>query len=355
MKKLTSALALGSLLALGCGPSGSTSDLPGPGDGNDDPSDPSNPPQPPDAPPDPGICAEQSEEIELVNLGDPPDAMIVLDRSGSMDSQPTPAFGEFPDPFADTKWEIMDDALTDLTDAKEQNINFGLMLFPTDDSCGVSAGALVDPAPVAAAAVQSELSNWDPNGGTPAEFGLGEALAAYQSLPVNPDGRYVIFATDGEPNCSDGDADANTVAAVEALAVQGIGTFVIGFGGGFAGTDSVLNDAAQAGGFPKAGGPPYYYEADNAQELADALDEIAGGIITPSCSYELASPPPDPDNVTVLADGTAVPRSTGHTNGWDYYPDESTITFFGSYCTDIESAVIESVDFLFGCQGPQID
>ncbi|MBT8493000.1 MAG: hypothetical protein KJO07_08070, partial [Deltaproteobacteria bacterium] len=91
------------------------------------------------------------------------------------------------------------------------------------------------------------------------------------------------------------------------------------------------------------------------QELIDALNDIAGGIITPSCSYELASPPPDPDNVTVLADGVAVPRSEGHTNGWDYHPDDTTITFFGSYCSDIESATIQSVDFVFGCQGPQID
>src|SRR5688572_9416499 len=35
---------------------------------------------------DAGICGAQSEEIGLVNLGDPPDLLIVLDRSGSMSS-----------------------------------------------------------------------------------------------------------------------------------------------------------------------------------------------------------------------------------------------------------------------------
>jgi hypothetical protein len=66
----------------------------------------------------------------------------------------------------------------------------------------------------------------------------------------------------------------------------------------------------------------------------------------------LASAPPDPNLVTVTADGVPVPRSPSQADGWDYYPDDSTITFFGSYCTDIESGAISSVNFIFGCPGP---
>ena len=56
--------------------------------------------------------------------------------------------------------------------------------------------------------------------------------------------------------------------------------------------------------------------------------------------------------MTVTADGVPVPRSPSKTNGWEYHPDSSTITFFGSYCSDIESGAISSVDFIFGCPGP---
>ena len=105
----------------------------------------------------------------------------------------------------------------------------------------------------------------------------------------------------------------------------------------------------------KPGGPPHYYAANNAQELNAALQTIAGGIIVPSCSYALASPPPDPALVTVTLNGMQVPRSTAHTNGWDYYPDMNTITFFGSYCDQIQSGAITEVGFAYGCPGPIID
>src|SRR5262249_53084843 len=166
---------------------------------------------------------------------------------------------------------------------------------------------------------------------------LGSALTYYNQIPVNTAGRYVLFATDGLPNCLGGvpDAESNdaTVAAVTALHNAGIPTFVLGFGLGPIPV-GVLDQAAVAGGKPKPGFPRFY-EANNANELSMALDAIAGGIIVPSCSYQLQSAPPDPMNVTVTINGVPVPRSTMHTNGWDYYPDMMTITFFGSYCSQI--------------------
>jgi hypothetical protein len=164
-----------------------------------------------------------------------------------------------------------------------------------------------------------------------------------------------LFATDGEPNCSAGDPAAETVAAVTALANAGIKTYVIGFDAGGFGDDSVLNDSALAGQVPKPGGPPHYYAANSASELQMALDAIAGGVIIPSCSFTLASAPPDPDNVTVTLNGMVVPRSTAHTNGWDYYPDAMTITFFGTYCDMIQSGSAVEVSFVYGCPGPVID
>lgn len=78
-------------------------------------------------------------------------------------------------------------------------------------------------------------------------------------------------------------------------------------------------------------------------------------MIVPSCSYHLATVPPVPDDVTVTLNGQPVPRSTLHTNGWDYHPDAMTITFFGTFCGDIMSGAVGNVAFAYGCPGPVID
>lgn len=299
-------------------------------------------------------CGAQTEEIALINLGDPPDLLIVLDRSGSMMLAPG-----FP-PLGASKWNIMKTSLGIVLPAREANIQFGLTVFPTDEDCGVDPGARVGIALNNATPILNWLNGSGPGGNTPAHFGLQEALAYYQSIPTNPAGQYVLFATDGIPNCGgsppdvDITTDAETVQAVQDLASAGIHTFVLGFGGMLGLDPQVLNDAAQAGLEPKPGGPPHFYHADDAQGLQTALDTIAGGIIVPSCSYQLASPPPVPDDVTVYIDGVAVPRSPSHADGWDYYPDANTITFFGTYCDQVMAGTIASVSFIFGCPGPVV-
>jgi hypothetical protein len=341
------------LVLAACGPSQNGGDDTGGDDGDDDPTPDA---ARIDAPPGTGIdaagdCGQQTEAIEVENLGDPPDLLIVLDRSGSMTS-PIPMF---PPDFT-PKWTIMRNALQTVTTDYEDNIRFGLLEFPTDDDCAVDGGTAVR-VPIdlnQAAEVAAYFAGRGANGNTPAQLGLQGALTHYQSIPVNDAGRYVLFATDGEPNCSAGDAAAETVAAVTALANAGVKTFVLGFGGGFV-DDSVLNSSALAGQVPRANGPPHYYAANSAAELADVLDTISGGIIVPSCSYALASPPPDPDAVTVTLGGVVVPRSTAHTNGWDYYPDSMTITFFGTYCDQIQSGSVAEVSFVYGCPGPVVD
>lgn len=307
--------------------------------------------------PDAEVCGAQTEEIEIINLGDPPDLLIVLDRSGSM-SLGTGIF-----PFGTPKWSIMKTALDTVLHSRENNIRFGLTVFPTDEDCAVDPGARVGIDLGNAQPIMDYLNATSPGGNTPAHFGLQQALAYYQTLTVNTAGRYVLFATDGAPNCGgdppnvDITTNAETVQAVTDLASAGIHTFVLGFDvDGLLGLGSeVLDDAAVAGLEPKPGGPPYYYSANNAATLEAALTAIAGGIIIPSCSFELTSLPPVPDDVAVYFDGVAVPRSPSHADGWDYHPDAGTITFFGSYCTALESGQVTDVDFIFGCPGPVVN
>ena len=294
-------------------------------------------------------CGAQEEDIEVINNGEPPDLLIVLDRSGSM-SSPVDPF----DPFGPNRWTTMVDALKTITAAQDNNIRFGLTLFPTDAACAVAAGTEVDIADITAPDIALALNGTSPDGNTPAQFALQNALDVYTGLPVNPDGRYVLYATDGVPNCDEGGPDANTavIDGIEALYTADIKTFVLGFGPIFGLDTTNLDAAALAGGVPKPGGPPHYYHAESAADLQAALEAIAGGIIVPSCEYELTELPPDPDNVTVTMDGVPVPRSPSHTDGWDYYPDASHITFFGSYCDDLTGGGIATVAFSYGCPGP---
>jgi hypothetical protein len=298
------------------------------------------------------ICGSQMSQIGVVNLGDPPDLLVVLDRSGSMTSPPT----TFP-PVFNSKWNIMRDGLNTVITAKQMAIKFGLLEFPSDDNCAADATPEVPIGLNAATLFANYFAARSPNGNTPAHVALGSALTYYGSIPVNPAGRYVLFATDGLPNCGNGDpstdSSAETVAAVTALKSSGIKTYVLGFGT-FGLPTGVLNDAAVAGGVPKAG-TNKFYEANNSAELDAALAAIAGGVIVPSCTFQLQSAPPDPNNVTITINGQVIPRSTAHTDGWDYYPNMMTITFFGSACSTIKTGAMTKVDFEYGCPGPVIN
>jgi len=295
-------------------------------------------------------CGAQQQNIGIVSLGPPPDLLVVLDRSGSMTAPPV----TFP-PVFDSKWNLMRDALVATTTMKDMNIKFGMLEFPSDDNCAADATPEVGIALGTHPAFSSYFASRSPNGNTPAHVALGAALTYYNSIPVNPAGRYVLFATDGLPNCSGGDpntaSDAETVAAVTSLYNAGIKTFVLGFGT-FGLNTGVLDDAAAAGGEPKQNVSPKFYEASNAADLQAAMNAIAGGVIVPSCTFALQAAPPNADDVTVTVNGMTVPRNPGHTDGWDYYPDPMTITFFGSYCDTIKMGANTDVKFVYGCQGP---
>ncbi|MCP4445091.1 MAG: VWA domain-containing protein [Myxococcales bacterium] len=346
--------ALCSLLIAGaaCGPTATDRDGLGTTDGGGD----GNPPQADASIFADASCGAQTAEIPLIELGDPPDLLIVLDRSGSMTLPPG-----FPISFGASKWDIMENAIENITNTYNNNIRFGVASFPSDDDiCGVTPGADVSIDIGNAPAVNAWMGSHSPDGNTPAHLALQNASSIYSGLAANPGGQYVLFATDGAPNCGGTPVDPDTgsadqtVAAVTALNAQGVGTYVLGFGSVLGLDTGVLNDAAIAGGHPKPGGPPHYYHADDAQSLDAALMAIAGGIVEPSCSFDVTETPPDPDLVTVTIEGTPVPRDAAHNNGWDYHPDANTITFFGAACASVQEGET-SVSFVFGCPGPIVD
>jgi hypothetical protein len=97
-------------------------------------------------------------------------------------------------------------------------------------------------------------------------------------------------------------------------------------------------------------GTPNYYVVNNTTELVTALDLI--GTQVAGCTFTLASLPPDPNNVVVVADGNAVPKSMTPTdNGWMYGAGMTSVTLTGTYCQQVMSNTIKDVEVLFGCGG----
>ncbi|MEA2699238.1 MAG: hypothetical protein QOI66_3509 [Myxococcales bacterium] len=275
----------------------------------------------------------------------PPDVLITLDRSASMD-----------EPILDlrcltkcsTKWTDMTSALNATVAKTQAAVNWGLKLFPSDASCGVTDDVSAPVAPSNADAVVAAIMASMPDGNTPTRLAL-EAGGRYLMGLTRPNPRYVVLATDGLPNCGGGgqggdDATA-TIMAVKNLAAANIPTFVIGVGSLFGGGDATLNAMAQAGGKPQAGNPSYY-PVSNADQLSAALAAIGGQIV--SCTLAIKEPP-DPTNIAVDADGMRVPRND--TNGWAYGAGMTTIELRGTWCTNYQSGALKNIKAIFGCPG----
>ncbi len=264
----------------------------------------------------------------------PPNVLIVLDRSGSMNEQIT----------GGTKWDIGRQAINGLVTTYGGGVFFGLAMYPGTDlegtqgmMCGPGA-VFVDPAAGTAAAISSDLAAAGTTSfGTPTAEML-TALTTYAGLkdPMRAD--YILLITDGQSTCED------PVPVVASLlgATPSVKTFVVGFGSGV--DPAELDDMAQAGG---TAGPmsPFYYQADDATSLASAFAAIAGSVL--SCSYVLSDTPPDPSLLYVYIDGMQVPAD--NTNGWVYDAATNQLTFVGTTCDALKSGTAGELVISYGC------
>ncbi len=261
--------------------------------------------------------------------------LLVIDESGSMLS---PASST----STANKWSELNQALASVLPSFENDINFGLELFPYDpngidatspsSSCNVAAGnpniaVNVDIAPGAAnlAAITDVALNQTPAGGTPTSKALQQAYAYF----TQGNGKYlegtrsIVLVTDGGPNCNgvlqctagtctqnlDGRCgpglgttlnccdtstasgaaaqanlscldDVSTIAQIENLKAAGVATYVIGLPGSepYAAT---LNSMANAGGVPNPAGTSSqsYYAVSASNSLQD-LKTALSGILT---------------------------------------------------------------------------
>jgi hypothetical protein len=284
----------------------------------------------------------------------PAEVLLLQDRSQSM-SNHLPNSGP-------TRWEATVMATTNVVGSTEAALAWGLKLFPdTDMACMVSDGVDVPPRPLNAENVIGEISAAGPTAdGTPTNLAIRKAAAYLRGLGTSTP-KYILLATDGDPNCLDsltsGDASKDydgAVAAIADAAKAGIPTAVVGISFSASSTPNVkevaLNRMAVAGSMPRAGGPPSYYAASSTADLITAFSAITGQLI--SCTFPLDQTPPSPADVAVNLNDKRLPRDETHLDGWDYGPGMASIILAGRPCNDLKASTsIDRLEIIFGCPG----
>jgi hypothetical protein len=273
-----------------------------------------------------------------------PNMLVVLDRSCSM----TQMVGN------QTKWKIAVDAVNKMTMTFNGKIRFGLTLFPDTDNMNCLQGAIPIPVmPGTEMQIQTLLTkslmaadvNY-PDG--PCVTNIDTAMQQAAKEPAFMDmsrKSYALLLTDGaQAGCNAGGGDNGTLMTITQMAMAGVKTFVIGFGGAV--DAPALNSFAVAGGMPLMG-MTKYYDAANQMQLDMALQAIASATL--GCTFKLASAPPDPNQLYVFLDKILLMRDPTHVNGWDYDAMTNTITVYGQPCTDLKAGTAKVVDIVYGC------
>jgi len=265
--------------------------------------------------------------------------MVVLDKSGSMND----VVG------SGTKWQQVTSALEQAVMATQSQIRWGLTFFPSNTSCGTTANPTVAIAANNYNAIQQAIGARSPGGSTPTKNAVS-AAAGYVAGLTEPNPKFMVLATDGQPNCGPAGANdpdpAGAVMAVQGSVGAGVHVFVVGIAID-ATAGQTLDQMAQAGMEPRPSGPPYYYPVTSQQDFLNALMMIAGQIV--SCTFPLQAVPPDPNNVTVTANGQTVPRDPSHMNGWDFGGGNMSIIFYGTWCDNLRNGSISDVRAILGC------
>lgn len=296
------------------------------------------------------------------------DIMMVLDRSGSMKDVPDGA----PSGSTTTKWQIVVPAMEQIVTATQSSISWGLKTFPeaytdsmSDCAGGITKAIDVQVTPMDGAQMNATISATTPNGsGTPTADAV-TAAANYLKTVSDPNPKYLLLATDGEPDCvgTTKDSSGGDTAAITAVGnalAAGFPTFVVGIATTKTSANTELNMLAQAGGEGVPSSNPlasHYYLANDATTLQSALQAITGQIS--SCLFPLKTPPPVPNDPTKAgvylgSKMTKIPYDAAKGNGWAYVDDaDSAIEVYGSWCSMIQADGAGAVQIIFGC--PNID
>lgn len=294
----------------------------------------------------------------------PANIMMVLDMSSSMND--AVAGGSCVGGCGGaSKWSAVTSGLDSVLGSQGPPVNWGLELIGVGDTC--TAGAiLVTTGEGTGRTIMEQLAIWTSGGNAafPGNAPTREAIriaALYLSgLPglFVPGPQAILLVTDGEPDCGAGAVDPrapDTDAAVASIfdaATRGVPTFVIGVGALDAAADDAMSRMAAAGGLARSGSPRYYPAAD-AHGVFDATNRLIATV--GGCMFAVPDPPgtsgaTSRDHISLLANGSAVPRDASHVNGWDYMDSSQTgVQVYGPVCDAIRAGSVASVTIVFNC------
>lgn len=290
----------------------------------------------------------------------PADLLLVLDRSSSMtramDSANNCAVGSA---TCAQRWETITTSLGKVLSSSSTDLNWGLKFFSTPatvtatggrggggmgtGSCTVSAGVEVAIGAGNASTIVSRIDAAGTASSTPTRAAI-DAAVAYLKTVNDGNSKFILLATDGEPNCGSDSTSTTasdlpaTVTAIESAAAAGFKVFVIGVG----------PEAANLTKLAEAGGTEKFYSALTPDDLSTALASIVTTVVA-GCTYELPSTPATPDAVGVFIDKAVIPRDDAE--GWSYEAGSSTtISIRGSYCDDLKSGKKTQVEIFLPCK-----
>jgi hypothetical protein len=273
---------------------------------------------------------------EFTTTALPPNLLIVLDRTGSMDGEVAGSGGQ-------TRWEVAAAAVESVLSNYEGSVNFGLNLFSACTGNGCAPGTIVQPIGATAAAINQAVAQATLCFSGENETVIGGTLASLvgeQSLQEPGRDNAILLLTDGHDNCGGGGAQAAADLLNQTVPVK---VYVVGFSSGV--------DATELDGIAQAAGTAPYYQADDATQLNAALQAIAGSVAT--CTFVLDTTPDGDIYVFFNNDPSGVPKDG--TDGWTYDPDTRTLTFHGAACDAIKDGDVDDIDVVFGCAAPTPD
>jgi hypothetical protein len=315
----------------------------------------------------------------------PPNVLVILDRSGSMNCNPPPVTDSVAceknpvatDPAQLTKWDIVKQALKDAFAKLPPTASAGLSYFNTDDECAVSSTPSVPLIPLDTTQLTALGTNLDQaraKGGTPI---IGATVLAYRHLHQQArvtGNKFVLLITDGTETC-DTDKLATLSTEIPKAVSVGIRTFAIGAPGSENARATLsemayLGDTARSSTCQHGGATPDVGDChfdmtrsrDLGADLASALSRITGATL--SCEFDLPTSdgtggPLDFSRVNVRytrGNGTAtdIPQDPSKpcdagADGWQYSADRTKVVLCGPMCDELKSDRAAKIDIILGC------
>jgi von Willebrand factor type A domain len=286
----------------------------------------------------------------------PPDILIVQDKSLSMNEN---AAGDNCNTAGCSKWSQVSAAIDSVVMATQTTVNWGLVFFGTNSTCGTTSTPVVPVEANAYTAINTAFTGNQPASYTPTAAAMNAAVTYMNTLTdMNP--KYILLATDGLPNCGAGgnmtaDDSPNAEAAVTTAKTAGYPTFVVGIGNTMG--DATLNVMAVNGGEPQVGSADgnSFYSVQSTTELEAALNKIVG--IIASCTISLSSAPTGFTNVVISAtdaSGKPVAIPMDPTNGWSYDANKANVILNGTACANLQNGTYSDFNFNYACEGVTI-